>query len=71
MQLLFIGAKTFIKIAKKNITHPIYITPINFTIEKVVQDIPHQYQAYKDVFKKKITNMLLEHQPYDCTIEWQ
>ncbi len=31
--------------------------------------IPTQYQHYKDVFEEKNVDTLLEHRPYDCTID--
>jgi hypothetical protein len=33
--------------------------------------IPLQYQTYKDVFEKNIVDMLLEHWPYNCAIEFE
>ncbi len=49
------------KATKENVVYIIYATPMNTSIQKVVQDILHQYQACKDEFEKKNTNMLLEH----------
>ena len=31
--------------------------------------LPEQYKSYQDVFEKKNADILLQHQPYDCTID--
>ena len=39
--------------------------------EKCVQEIPIQYLGFKNLFKKKNADILLENQLYDCVIELQ
>ena len=31
--------------------------------------LPEQYKSYQDIFKKKNTDILLQHRPYDCAID--
>ncbi len=57
------------KITKNNVVYVIYTMPMNTTAEKVVQDIPHQYHVYKDIFEKKNIGLLPDHRPYDCAIK--
>ena len=39
--------------------------------EEMIEDIPPQYQDFKDVFEKKNADLLPKHRPYDCAIELQ
>ena len=68
---LFLGARAFMRAAQKNTTFAIYATPISTSEENSVQDVPLQYQDFKDVFEKKNADMLPKHRPYDCAIELQ
>jgi hypothetical protein len=71
IQPLILGARACARVIKKNITFVIYIAPMGSSIEKDVQEIPIQYDDFKDVFEKKNADILPEHLLYDCTIELQ
>ena len=57
--------------AKKNEIFAIYATPMNISICNMLQEIPNQYKDFKDVFEKKIEDILSQYRPYDCAIELQ
>jgi hypothetical protein len=57
---LFIGARTFMRVAKMGTPFAIHITP---TFEKTTTstNIPVQYKEFQDEFEKKNADILLEH----------
>jgi hypothetical protein len=71
IQPLLLGAKTFVRAAKKNVAFAIYATPMGTSTKICVQEIPMQYHDFKDVFEKKNADILLEHCPYEYAIELQ
>ena len=64
---LFIGARAFIRAAKGRSTFLIYATPIADETRSM-SALPEQYKTYQDVFKKKNTDILPQHRPYECAI---
>jgi hypothetical protein len=68
---LFLGAKAFIQTAKQNVAYAVYAVPMSIPKEEMIEDIPPQYQDFKDVFEKKNADLLPKHRPYDCAIELQ
>jgi hypothetical protein len=64
---LFVGARTFIQTIKKGDAFFVYAIPaLNPRMQQ--HEIPIQFQNYKNVFKNKNANTLLENRPYDCAI---
>jgi hypothetical protein len=55
--------------SKENVAFVIYATSMGTSTKKDVQEIPIQYQDFKDVFEKKNASILLKHHLYDCAIE--
>jgi hypothetical protein len=67
-KLLFVGAKTFMKVATREDAFLIYVLP-SPNVEPHPHEIPSQYQEFKDVFENKNANTLPKHRPYDHTID--
>jgi hypothetical protein len=67
---LFIGAKAFMHVTKKGVAFLIYFLPMS-NAKSPHHDILSHYKEFKDVFEKKIVDTLLEHCPYDCTIDFE
>ena len=67
---LMIGARAFMRAAKKGNTFAIYATPTSQSIQRPTE-LPAQYKQYCDVIEKKNADTLPQHQPYDCSIELQ
>ncbi len=65
---LFIGAKTFMHVTKKGDAFLIYVFPM-LDAKQLHHEIPSHYNEFEDVLEKKIVDTLLEHCPYDCTID--
>jgi hypothetical protein len=63
---LFVGARSFMQIAKKKDAFLIYVLPTS-DIKLFRHEIPSQYKEFKDVFEKKNVDTLPKHRPYDCT----
>jgi hypothetical protein len=71
IQPLVLGAKAFVRAAEKNVAFVIYASPMGTSTKIGIQEISMQYHDFKDLFEKKNIDILLEHRPYDCTIELQ
>jgi hypothetical protein len=65
---LFIGAKAFMHVTKKGDAFLIYVFPM-LDAKQLHHEIPSHYNEFEDVFEKKFVDTLLEHCPYDCTID--
>jgi hypothetical protein len=65
-----VGAWAFIRATKKGIIFAIYTT-LTTKLVKGPETLPIHYKEYQDVFEKKNVDMLLQHHPYDCTIDLQ
>jgi hypothetical protein len=68
LRALFIGAKTFMQATKKGDAFFIYVL-LASNVELPHHEIFFQYKEFKDAFEKKNIDTLLEHRPYDCTID--
>ena len=68
--ILMVGARAFVKAAKRGATYMIYATQIAESTRKSSL-LPDQYKEYQDVFEKKNADMLPQHRPYDCGIDLQ
>jgi hypothetical protein len=62
------GVKAFMLATKKGDAFFIYALHAANAMSQQ-HEISSQYKAYMDVFERKNANTLLEHQPYDCTID--
>ncbi len=67
---LMVGARAFIRAAKKGSMFAIYATPISQPVQEPTK-LPAKYEEYRDVFEKKNADTLPQHRPYDCGIELQ
>ena len=67
---LIVGARAFMRAAKKGTTFAIYTIPTSEQIQASSQ-LPVQYKEYEDVFEKKNADILPQHRPYDCGIDLQ
>ena len=67
---LFVGARAFMRAAKKGTTFAIYAIPTSEPIRASSQ-LPVQYKEYEDIFEKKNADILPQHRPYDCGIDLQ
>jgi hypothetical protein len=57
---LFVGAKTFMKVATRRDAFLIYVLP-SPNVEPCPHEIPSHYQEFKDVFEKRNANTLPKH----------
>jgi hypothetical protein len=62
------GARAFMRVAKKRTTFAIYVIPI-IELVKAHEALPTCYKEYQDVFEKKNTDLLPQHRPYDCVVD--
>jgi hypothetical protein len=62
------GVRAFMHATKKGDAFLIYAL-LAIDVKSQQHEISSQYKAYKDVFERKNVNILLEYQPYDCTID--
>jgi hypothetical protein len=69
-QMLVVGARAFIRAAKKGTTFAIYATPITESVKRL-EALPTRYKEYQDVFEKKNADLLSQHRLYDCAIDFQ
>jgi hypothetical protein len=60
LKLLFVGAKTFMKVATIEDAFLIYVLP-SLDVEPHPHEIPSQYQEFKDVFEKRNVDTLPKH----------
>lgn len=61
IHLVYLGARAFMRVTKKHNVFAIYATLVS-TLEKNINRKFHpQYYEFKDIFKKKNTNILAEH----------
>jgi hypothetical protein len=67
---LVVGARAFMRVAKKGTTFAIYATSIAESI-KGPEALPTRYNEYQDVFEKKNVDLLPQHRPYNCAIDLQ
>ncbi len=67
---LVIGARAFMRAAKKGTPFVIYATPTS-EAATTSTTIPEEYKDFQDVFEKKNADILPEHRPYDCAIDLQ
>jgi hypothetical protein len=67
---LIMGARAFMRAAKKETTFAIYATLIADSI-KGPETLPTYYKEYQDVFENKNIDLFSQHRPYDCTIDLQ
>ena len=67
---LVVGAKAFMRPAKKRTMFAIYAMPIIESIKGPEALLTH-YKKYQDVFEKKNIDMLPQHCPCDCVIDHQ
>ena len=71
IQPLVLGARAFAREAKKNVAFAIYAISMDISTKKSTQEISMQYHDFKNVFKKKNADILLEHHLHNCAIELQ
>jgi hypothetical protein len=64
------GTTIFVQVIKKGDAFLIYVISTQ-DLEVKQHEILLQYQTYNNVFEKNITDMLFEHRPYDCAIEFE
>jgi len=67
---LMVGARAFMRAAKNGNMFTIYAISTSQLVQKPTK-LPAEYEEYRDVFEKKNTDTLFQHQPYDCGIELQ
>jgi hypothetical protein len=67
---LSIGARAFIRFAKKGNIFAIYATPMPKQAQNLAQ-LPTQYKEYQDAFEKKNIDILPQYPPYNCGIDLQ
>jgi hypothetical protein len=65
---IVIGARAFIRAAKKRTMSSDYATPITESVNGH-EALSIHYKEYQDVFEKKNVDMLLQHRSYDCAID--
>ena len=63
------GARAFIRAAKKGTKFAIYATPITESIKELEALLTH-YKYYQDVFEKKNVDLLPQRCLYDCAIDF-
>jgi hypothetical protein len=59
-----VGARAFMRVAKKDSMFAIYAMPIMESI-KGPEPLSIRYKEFQDVFEKKNVDMLPQHQPYN------
>ena len=67
---LMVGARTFMRAAKKRTMLAIYTTPTSKLAPKS-NGLPIQYEEFQDVFEKKYADTLPQRRPHECAIELQ
>ncbi|MCO5574011.1 hypothetical protein L7F22_027789 [Adiantum nelumboides] len=65
---IYLGAKVFMRKAKKYPTFLIFAIPTDTSKTKIMEAFPCQYQDYRDVFEKKNADLLPKHRPFDCSV---